>query len=62
MRIDMPKRTKKKQRKAYLHEDVKKQVEQVTKNLETRIGKLERIDRNRKPDFRKRRANLMSIN
>ena len=54
MRIDMPKKTKKKQRKVYLHEDVKKQVEQATKNLETRIRKIERIERNRKPDFRRR--------
>ena len=54
MRIDMPKKTKKNQRKVYLHEDVKKQVEQATKNLETRIRKIERIERNRKPDFRRR--------
>ena len=54
MRIDMPKKTKKKQRKVYLHKDVKKQVEQATKNLETRIRKIERIERNRKPDFRRR--------
>ena len=33
MRIDMPKKLKRKQRKVYLHEDVKKQVEQATKNI-----------------------------
>ena len=54
MRIDMPKKLKRKQRKVYLHEDVKKQVEQATKNLEIRIRKIERIERNRKPDFRRR--------
>ena len=45
---------KRKQRKVYLHEDVKKQVKQATKDLETRIKKIERIERNRKPDFRRR--------
>ena len=54
MRIDMPKKLKRKQRKVYLHEDIKKQVEQATKSLETRIRKIERIERNRKPDFRRR--------
>ena len=54
MRIVMPKKTKKKQKKVYLHEDVKKQIEQSTKNLETRIRKIERIERKRKPDFRRR--------
>ena len=54
MRIGMPKKLKRKQRKVYLHEDVKKQVEQATKNLETRIRKIERIERNRKSDFRRR--------
>ena len=54
MRIDMPKKLKRKQRTVYLHEDVKKQVEQATKNLEIRIRKIERIERNRKPDFRRR--------
>ena len=54
MRIGMPKKLKRKQRKIYLHEDIKKQVEQATKNLETRIRKIERTERNRKPDFRRR--------
>ena len=29
-------------------------IEQATKSLETRIRKIERIERNRKPDFRRR--------
>ncbi len=57
MRIDMPKKVKGKVKKVYLHEEVKKQVAQATKKLEIRIKeieRIERIERNRKPDFRRR--------
>ena len=54
MRIDMPKKVKGKGKKVYLHGEVKKQVAQATKNLEIRVKKIERIEKNRKPDFKRR--------
>lgn len=63
MRIDMPKKVKGKGKKVYLHGEVKKQVAQATKNLEIKVKKIERIEKNRKPDFKRRQNNkLMAIN
>ena len=48
MRIDMPKKAKKKSKGVvYSHEELES-------NLKIRIAEIERIERNRKPDFRRR--------
>ena len=55
MRIDMPQKAKKKTKGVmYSHEEIKKQVTQSESNLRIRIKQIERIERNRKPDFRRR--------
>ena len=55
MRIDMPQKAKKKTKGViYSHEEIKKQVAQSESNLRIRIKQIERIERNRKPDFRRR--------
>lgn len=63
MRIDMPKKAKKKSKGVvYSHEEIKKEAAELESNLRIRIAEIERIERNRKPDFRRRWANLMAIN
>ena len=54
MRIDMPKKLKRKAEIIYSHEEIKKQVAKLVNNLEIRTKEIERIERNRKPDFRRK--------
>ncbi len=55
MRIDMPKKAKKKSKGVvYSHKEIKKEVAELESNLRIRIAEIERIERNRKPDFRRR--------
>ena len=55
MRIDMPQKAKKKTKGViYSHEEIKKQITQSESNLRIRIKQIEKIERNRKPDFRRR--------